>query len=254
MRILYQNLIDLAATVLTAGTADPSFPVTNLAQEHRSNPYRTGITIAGETVVIDLGSAMAVTAVILLDHTLTNSDTNIKLEGNATNSWGAPSFSQALTYASGTIIQVFSSQSFRWWRLSFTKSAAGETRDIGRMFLGTYYAPTDNPSDATDNNADLTQIVRTEGGQIYADVQSGFRTKEVDFEAIPQTQRDAFRTFADYVGIHTSFWIQIDETLAGEFPEALYCKLSEKPTFKPHGFYPTGGLAWDTTLKLEEQL
>jgi len=87
----------------------------------------------------------AVTGAILLNHTLLNTDSAIAIQGNAADSWGAPSFSQALTWSAGVIAATFGSQSYRYWRLTYTKASAGVTRDIGRLFLGAYYQPTDPP-------------------------------------------------------------------------------------------------------------
>lgn len=254
MRLLYDNVIDASGVVFTAGTYDASFPPANLANEHRNNPYRTGTGTAAEFVIIDLLTAKNVTACILLDHTLTAGDTSIRIQANATNSWGAPSFDQALTWASGTISQVFANQSFRYWRLIFTKSNASEQRDIGRLFLGTYYQPPEDPSDVEAPEEDLSRKTRSDGGQLFTDAASSYRQKDLPFNGISTTQKDAFRTFHLAVKTHKSFFMQIDPNGSGEMVELLYGKLRSMMIFRNSGFHSDGALCWDTKLEFEEAL
>lgn len=254
MRLFYSNNIDAAGVAFTAATYDSSFPPANIANELRGKPYRTGDTQAAENIVIDLGSAASATAVILLDHTLTNADTLIKLEANSSNSWGAPPFSQALTWASGTISQTFNSASYRYWRLSFTKAAAGVTRDIGRMFLGTYFQPDDAPESVDAPEEDLSKKKRSDGGQLYTDVVDSFRVKSFEFSGISTTQKDLFRTFHRQVKTHTSFFLQTDQGGSGEMSEILYGKLREMMHFRPDGWHSDGALSWRATLDFEESL
>lgn len=254
MRLFYDNLIDAAGVIFTAGTYDAAFPPANLANEHRSNPYRTGIGIAAENVVIDLLTAKAVTAVILLDHTLTAADTLIKLQGNSSNSWGAPPVDETLTWASGIISKIFAQQTYRYWRLIFTKSNANEQRDIGRMFLGTYFQPTEDPADLDAPEEDLSRKTRSDGGQIYSDAADSFRVKELAFNGISTTQKDALRTFHRRVKTHSSFFLQLDQNGSGEMSELLYGKLRKMMQFKAAGFNSDGSLAYDTKLEFEEAL
>jgi len=240
--------------LFTAGTYDAAFPPANLANEHRSNPYRTGTGVAAEFVVMDLLTAKAVNSVILLDHTLTAADTLIKIQGNATDSWGAPTVNETLTWASGTISKVFSQNSLRYWRLIFTKSSASETRDIGRLFLGTYYQPVEEPSDLNATEEDLSRKTRSDGGQIFSDAASSFRVKELPFHGISTTQKDLLRTFTRRVKTHSSFFLQINESGAGEMSELLYGKLRKMMEFKNAGWHNDGDLCWDTKLEFEEAL
>lgn len=254
MRFFYENLIDAPVTMTPTSEAE-RLPVENIADALRGRPWRTGTASAGENVVIDLGSAQAVTAIILLAHTLTAGDTLIKIEGNAADSWGAPSFTQALTWSAGPIAAVFASQSFRYWRLSFTKSAAGETRDIGRVFLGTYYQTTDQPSwnGYAIDYSDLSRKLRTPSGQIYvARIATQQRLFKADFDQIPNSQADALRTLIAYVGESVSFFTQVDTN--SPLTEFLYLKLSKSPKFGAQGVDETGSLAWNVTLEMEEAL
>lgn len=255
MRFWYDNLIDYSGVAITYATQNSSFPASNVANALRSKPYRTGATIAAEYVQFDLGSAKAVTSFIVLDHTLTSGDTAIKIEGNSSSSFGLPAFSQSLTWSSGVISQTFASQSYRYWRFSFTKSAAGETRDIGRLHLGTYYTTTERPDydGWRRGQEDLSSVQRTVGGQRYTDARPAYRTGRYDFSSIANTSKDSLTTLIDRVGIHTPFFAQIDETASsGEVKEILYVNLKSRPEFDVDAF--DADYMWSTTIDLEEQL
>src|SRR3990172_264300 len=98
MRILYRNLIDASDVTIAASSEGSDLPAVNVAHPFRSRVWRTGTSIANEWIKFDLGSAMAVQAVILLDHTLTGADSLIRLQGNATDAWDAPAVEESLEY------------------------------------------------------------------------------------------------------------------------------------------------------------
>ncbi len=253
MRLFYDNWIDYAATIITPATQDPILTAANIANELRKRVYRTLATQAAETITLDLGSAKDVTSVILLDHTLTAGDTLIKLQGNATDSWGSPSFSQTLTWAAGTISQVFSTQTFRYWRIIFTKSSAGVTRDIGRVFLGTYYETTEAPDYAGLNwgTVDPSKGTKTPGGITYYDVKEKFDEFSLKFSDYSQTDITNFETIFALVGQTISFFVQIDPNNAPA-DRFYYVKITED--FKRNVTAFSGTYFWDTAMKLEEQL
>lgn len=255
MRLFYSNHVDIAGAVITPSTEDASFPASNLANELKSKVWRTKTTQAAENVVFDLLTAKAVTSVIIFAHTLLNTDTNIKLEGNATNSWGAPSFTQALTWDATAIKAVFASQSFRYWRVSFTKASAGVSRDIGRIFLGTYTDTSVQPDfdGFTRERADLSVRQRTTGGQIYTDVRSNYRVINLDWAAVPQADVTALDTIAVAVGTFKSFFVQIDTASSGELAEVLYVKFQKPIRPKTDGM-DGAGLTYAFDMDLEEML
>src|SRR5688572_1286488 len=122
MRFFYDNLIDYAATVITASSQNSAFPANNVANQLREKNWRTGTSTALESVTFDLGSAKSVTSCIVLDHDLTASDTLIKIQGHTSDSWGAPTIDETLTHSSGVISKTFAGASLRYWRFTFTKS------------------------------------------------------------------------------------------------------------------------------------
>lgn len=252
MRLFWSNLIDVVGVVFTASSAVATLPGSNVAHEFRSVPWRTGTSAADETLVIDLGSAGAATSIILLDHTLTAADSAIAIQANATDSWGAPSFNQALTWASGTIGLTFSSQSFRYWRLKFTKSAAGESRDIGRIFLGTYLEPTATPDyDGYDEKLeDPSRKTKSRSGQTWVEQLDQYGLVTLDLSRINQTDVDNIKTVFDSVGQAKSLFLQVQTS--SPLNKYWYVKFRRQFSKQIAGF--DGAYLWDVGLEMEEQL
>ena len=250
-RFLYSNLVDSAT--ITAITESVTLPASNVAHNLRSRVYRTGTTVATERLVFDMGSAKSVTCVVLLDHTLTSGDSGIKLMGNSSDSWGTPSFTQSLTWNSGPIVAFFSSQSYQYWAVEFTKSASSETRDIGRIFIGTYYeSARDVPYNGQSiKQIDLSKTGRSKGGQTYSDVGSIYDQITLKFEMIANAQYDQFRIIADAVGTHTPFFVSLNHDTEPQ-NWLYYVKFRSLQNFT--GAILGGVAYWNTSMTLDEQL
>lgn len=253
MRFFYDNWIDYAGVVLTPTTEVDSLPAENVINELRKKVWKTTAGGPTERLVIDLGAARAVTSLILLDHDLLVGDTNVKLEGNAADSWGAPSFSQNLTWASGTIIQTFAQQTFRYWRLSFTKTSAAQSRQIGRIFLGTY-AETEHQPDFTgydESREDLSRKAKTLGGQTWTDRQEQYDVVTTEMTHVSQTLADQIKTIVRAVGQSISFFVQVD-TVA-PLNTVYYVKF--RRAFGRNVAAVDSGYIWDLAkLEMEEQV
>lgn len=254
LRLAWSNVIDASGVVFTPTSEASGLPAKNLANELRTKVWRTGTSVAAENVVIDLGSAKSVSCVILLDHDLTAGDSAIALEANSSDAWGAPPFSQTLTRVPGAISAWFATQTYRYWRLKFTKSAAGETRQIGRVFLGTYYeCERDVAADGLDiRQVDLTKSGKSIGGQRFSDARSSYDEISLAFSRMPQSQFDQLRTIATEVGEHRSFFISIDYVNHPE--DWLYYVVLKDLISGKSLTYGNGSLLWDANLSLEEQL
>lgn len=256
MRIYYQNLVDHTATTITAATEAADLPVENVADPDRGNVYRTGVSQAGETIVFNLGSAKAVMAVILLDHTLTSGDSTIKVQGNAADSWGSPSFSEDITFIAGTIVHNFASvQTYQYWRVIFTKSASGETRDIGRIFLGPFETMVRGPQlpdGLTITPTDLSVTARALSGKTYSEIRGQYDAISIDFPPVSDAQMEIIKAIAAAVGTHTPFFVSIDPTLE---PTDLFYYVKAK-SFKGRKvkMWGSGAAAWDLGMELNEEI
>lgn len=116
----------------------------------RDSSYRTTTLESPNTITIDLGSAKEIKALIIFDHNF-SSGVTLSLKGNASDAWGAPAFSEAVSYSADKILHYLSSaQTYRYWQLQITDTSNPDTHiDIGELFLGTYFEPTDNFSYGT---------------------------------------------------------------------------------------------------------
>lgn len=100
--------------------------------------------VSDENLVFDLGSAQTPTALIIGHHNLTSGVT-ITLQANASDSWGSPSYSQAISWASGIIGYFLSGQNYRYWRIRLqdATNTDGYLR-MALIYLGTYSEPSRN--------------------------------------------------------------------------------------------------------------
>lgn len=90
------NLISLATLSLPTGSALAAFPLTNIRNLNPALPAK--FADQSIRIVFDFGSATAVHLVALLHHNL-DAALDVRWQANATDSWGGPTFSQALTIA-----------------------------------------------------------------------------------------------------------------------------------------------------------
>src|SRR5512139_2649169 len=182
-RLMWDNYGDYAATTITSSSENADLPAENVQHPFRTKVWRTGVSTASEWIKFDLGSARAVQAVVLLDHTLTGDDSAISLQGNATDSWGSPSVNETLTYNAEKMIKVLSAaQTYRYWRVIFTKASAGVYRDIGRIFLGPVYTCERLPDygGVEIESNDLSVTGRSLGGQTFSDIRGQYDEIGID--------------------------------------------------------------------------
>ena len=255
MRFLYDNLIDASTAVITSSSETTDLPNDNVQHPLRTKVWRTGTATAAETITFDFGSAQSVQAFAALDHTLTAGDTLIKIQGNATDSWGAPSVNVALSYNADELAYYWGSgQSYRWWRFIFTKSASGETRDVGRIFIGPYYEATKNISFAglDITPVDLSDTARSLGGQTYSDARSIYHKIKTKFDYITNAQLEEFKTIAEAVGTHTPFFIDCDRTNMA-YAWFYYVKFASFSARRVE-IYKSALPLWSTSMEFNEEL
>jgi len=257
MRFWHDNFIDAAATVISSNTEETTLPDDNVAHEHKTKVYRTGTTTTTEWIKFDLGSAKAVDGFALLNHTLDSNETAVNIEGNATDSWGSPSFTEVVDVdGNDPAFNKFSSaETYQWWRFEFTKAASGTARDLGRIFLGDIYDTTEDPdstgySDETDENSILQKSI---DGQTFSYIKSEYLSIQTMFKAVSLAQAIQFKTIFDALGTHTPLFIQVDPAASDGIRELMhYVKFTSALKRKVYGF--DSELKWDISLSFEQQL
>lgn len=254
-RILWNNLIDLAATVITGSTEATELPASNVAHPHRTKKWRTGTSQAAEYARFDLGSAMAVQAAVILDHDLTGSDSGIALQGGA--SPGATTVNQAFTYNAGAMIAVLASpQTYQHWQVAFTKSSASETRDIGRIFVGPMLEFISSPDihKIRIEWQDETKRDRSLGGPAISDLRSKYRRIRIPFPFLEATEAEALDAAVQYVGEGVPFFCQVDpERKPNDW--LFYCVFRSIPEISTVGWDEANDdYVYESDLDLEEEV
>lgn len=257
MRVFATNFVDASGVVFTpTSEASVYLAVENIAHEHKAKVWRTGTSTAVESVVIDFLNDVAPTSVIIFNHNFTASDSNLVLRASSDNFATVDDLISTLTFSADYtyLHATFGAATYRYFKFQFTKAAAGQTRDVGRIFLGNY----------TDlNNAiafegvkikptDLSVGLISAGGQTYTDRRSQFRTVQLDLNSLTTTEKDALRTITNTVGTHQSFWMQIDQSATTELSEVLYVKFKDLPERGVSGL--SSDVVWDLKAELREQL
>jgi hypothetical protein len=155
-----------------------------------------------------------VSCVFIVGHNFTSSVV-CRFQGNATDAWGSPSLNELLTYNAGVMVKFFTEAEHDYYRIYIDDSAGGNTQpEIGRVFFGTYFEPTRNPSiDFGYQVIDLSIRGESAGGAIHFDPRTKKVRASMNFKALPQTDKydsgkllDIFKT----VGRSRDLFVSID--------------------------------------------
>jgi len=219
-----------------AGTITSSSEVSGLEDDNAvhdfvGKPWRTtGDT--SEWWKVDLGSATSITAFGIFNHNFTSAAT-VTLQANATDSWGGPSYSQALTIATDSDSVVlprlvfFLSESYRWWRITVADAANPDGYiQVGRFAGGAYWEPTRTVTDGFSmSTQDPSLGTRAAGTGWYARQRNKYREANVGFELYDRTQHDKFNAVFSKVGQTEPVVLALDPTnYASE--DSMYCKVA----------------------------
>lgn len=126
-----EELVATGSISVNTGTEDGAYPKENIADGHPEKP--AGLTTNSGSWVVDLNTAQEVQIVGVFNHNF-DAGLAVTLQGHATNTWGAPSFSQAFTVPARyldlftqnlwldvkTLVPVAGNRTFRFWRLNIS--------------------------------------------------------------------------------------------------------------------------------------
>src|SRR4030042_2463084 len=97
------DLLSLTGAMITVSSEDSNYPKANMLDlAHLRRHYRS-LVITETTIVIDFSSAKAIKAVLLNDVNFTN----VYIQGNDTDVWTSPSFSQQFTISEDKRVQRY---------------------------------------------------------------------------------------------------------------------------------------------------
>lgn len=133
------NVAGNATITAQSGTADSDYPLTNLVDDNPAKPGK--LTTTTGRIMFDFGSAQNIDLVALI-HTNLTAGLSVKIQANATDSWGAPSIDQAITipavpddgYPLNPWLDLtgISPRSYRYWAIQIagTNSAAAAIGEV----------------------------------------------------------------------------------------------------------------------------
>ena len=245
MKIFYAN--QCLTSTITAYSEQPTYPVSTALLDTRLSRYCRTINDNSEWIVFDLGSAKAITDLFILGHNLTAGAT-VVLQGNASNSWGAPSFTQAVTIADN-IWTTFAIKTYRYWRLTFADASNPDTFiQLAYVYLGTALTmPGMDPGQKVPRvtTADVTDSVT---GQAYGTKNIQYRTATVSFPSINDADKKLIDAFFVANDIVQPFIMAIWESDLTIEP-LIYCRLTGAPAWQKQA---GTGLQWSVEFSFKE--
>lgn len=151
----YCSVNHLSGSGIISSGVDSDFPVANLYNERPGKPCKlTGSLGAGtpQYIKIDTGAVVAGNTrgtnnfIALMNHTIADPDAAIPvfneatLQANSSDSWLSPAFETVLTWQELNMGKMFTSQTYRYWRLLIEPVGGGNLADcyVGELFLGNY--------------------------------------------------------------------------------------------------------------------
>jgi hypothetical protein len=214
-RILYDAASDASSGVTITASSEAK-DADNLAANIGGNteewrigkPWRT-TGDSSEWVKFDFGSSQTITCVAIMAHNLTSGAT-VALQANSSDTWGSPSYSQALTIATDSDSNVIprlvyfktAGSLYRYWRLLILDPTNPDTYiQIGRVVLGQEYEATrDLSSDLRVELIDPSEGSKSPGEVPVLTQKARFRRIRSSFQFVGQTETDKWATIFDHLG------------------------------------------------------
>jgi len=229
--VFYENQIRELAAVITPSEESPIYPATNLVLNNCCLTFRSLTANATPVrLVIDMGAAVACDAIAMANINIRDTAT-VTIEANATDSWGAPTYSQTISLAdylgdpNDFQYNFAATKTFRYWRLSITDNGNPDGFiEIGELFIGTPIALTDIhdsgiPVTISPNNIEH----RTEYGQAYVYERSQVKTWELNWSNVQTETRDELKAFFNAIASNAR---PLFLTMAGEDANQTYfCRI-----------------------------
>ena len=162
MRILSRNLLRTAQ--LTVSSQNVNFPVDNVFSQRRIRPFRF-VGNQDQFITITQSGGVSFDSLIIDGHNLSSTAT-VTLQGNSTDTWASPDFTENLTIGN-VITRLFDTQqSHNFVRILFNDSTL-ENISIGTIFLANSYTFDISPNWNLQNNVIGRVQYRTFSAGLY---------------------------------------------------------------------------------------
>lgn len=223
MLILYDNEIENTGVVITTFSENPDYPAsTALLDDRLSRVYRS-VDDTAEWIKFDLTTAQTIKYIGILGHNLTSGAT-VKIEGNASDSWGSPSYTKTLTIAD-SITESVGTQSFRWWRLTIADASNPDTYiEISKIFLGSSLVmPGMDKGQIIPIKTDST-FTLSSTRQLYGNTRIKSKSAKINFPLISEAEKTTIDAMFTHCDVTKPFILLIWENDLDVEP-AIYCHL-----------------------------
>jgi len=166
----------------------------------------------------------------------------LKLQGNETNDWTSPSYTQTLTY-DDQVISLFSdtglhTSSLRYWSLFIEdKKNPNGNIEVGSFYLGNFWNQTRGRVQfpLRSQPVDRSETIFSEGGQTYSDVREKTNIYNVEWLGLQKADIETFEEdiWAVY-GTSRPFFVSMDGDEAfstNKNKRIIFCKFDDEPNW-----------------------
>ena len=203
----------LKDSVLTVNSENINFPITNILN---TSLKRLSQTLAGTTtmtIVFDAGVPVTVNSISIANHNISSGVSTLDFQGNASDSWGAPSVDESLTWVVGIISKQFTGGSFRYWRVNIIDAGNTDTFiELGRVSGTNALTSPGIGNEVSRSYKSDTQKVRSNAGNSYGNIYPKYRTISIQWKKLTVANVAELETFFDQVDSSIPFFIYFDET------------------------------------------
>ncbi|HSV96770.1 MAG TPA: hypothetical protein VLM75_07530 [Spirochaetota bacterium] len=232
MRILWDN--KLAVATLYPSTENVNNPIGNVIVKNTTRTWKTAAKTDQYLTAAGIGAD--VSALYLLNHNLTATAT-LKLQGNATDIWTAPSFDENITVVPYVTAYEFTAATYAYWRIVVDDAAnTSGFIEIGYMFLG---PSTEGPPMKPDHVADYAgkdTAAFSETRQVYGFSGVLFREYTINLPEVSDLERKAILSMYERVRTFRPWMMLIwPDDLVFETP--MFCVFKQRPKFTRQAGY-----------------
>ena len=215
-----------------------------------------------ESIIWDLGIDSNPLAFCLID--ARNSPISISpnavvtLQGNHTNVWTSPAFTQVLTYDDRILHLIdddgIATEALRYWRVKFVDQNPKGYVQVGAFYLGDAYQTTRGAPQFPfrTEHVDRTQTIYSEGGQTFSEIKPKTERFTVDWFALTVDEKEYMEAMFDEFGTGVPFFVSMDTAVAFSSSQQYhirYVKFADEPKFEL-----TRPGIYRTAMTFEEQL
>ena len=255
LRVIYQNLMDLSTTSITASTqASANTPATNLQKDAKGLIWRSTSPATSATLTVAFGNLKSVRGVVLPFTNLTASATiTVTPTGGTgtitpitgllacpyaqTDSWDSissylPQGANSYAYEAGTYARAWFPSVQTCTGLIITLTDNSNTAgylEASRLVVGNYWSPTYNTSfGLTSAPKSLSSTMRTESGDLVTNRGTQYNSMSFDLTWLTPSDRLTFTKILKSNGINKPLLISL-------FPDATSDDYDKEQTFQIYG-------------------